>query len=58
VSIQNGLQTELTNTTKIVGVVGVDNFKFIDLAFTPEQMKQMTDFFPRLEKDFKNSAPI
>jgi pimeloyl-ACP methyl ester carboxylesterase len=52
------LQTALTNTTKIVGVVGVDNFKFIDLAFTPEQMKQMTDFFPRLEKDFKNSAPI
>jgi pimeloyl-ACP methyl ester carboxylesterase len=52
------LQTALTNNPKIVGVVGVDNFKFIDLAFTPEEMKQMTDFFPMLEKDFKNSAPV
>jgi pimeloyl-ACP methyl ester carboxylesterase len=52
------LQTALSNNPKIVGVVGVDNFKFIDVAFTPEQMKQMTDFFPMLEKDFKNSAPL
>jgi pimeloyl-ACP methyl ester carboxylesterase len=52
------LQTALTNNPKIAGVVGVDNFKFIDVAFTPEQMKQMTDFFPMLEKDFKNSAPV
>jgi pimeloyl-ACP methyl ester carboxylesterase len=52
------LQTALTNNPKIVGVVGVDNFKFIDVAFTPEQMKQMTVFFQLLEKDFKNSAPI
>jgi pimeloyl-ACP methyl ester carboxylesterase len=52
------LQTALTNNPKIAGVVGVDNFKFIDVAFTPEQMKQMTDFFPMLEKDFKNSALV
>jgi pimeloyl-ACP methyl ester carboxylesterase len=51
------LQTALTNNPKIAGIVGVDNFKFIDVTFTPEQMKQMTDFFPMLEKDFKNSAP-
>ena len=51
------LQIALTNNPIIVGIVGVDNFKFIDVAFTPEQMKQMTDFFPMLEKDFKNSAP-
>jgi pimeloyl-ACP methyl ester carboxylesterase len=51
------LQAALTNNPKIVGIVGVDNFKIIDVAFTPEQMKQMTDFFPLLEKDFKNSAP-
>lgn len=51
------LQLALSNNSKIVGIVGVDNFKFIDFSFTPEQMKQMTDFFPRLEKDFKNSAP-
>ncbi|HAN00182.1 MAG TPA: hypothetical protein DCQ26_16420 [Marinilabiliales bacterium] len=52
------LQTALTNNPKIIGVVGVDNFKFIDVAFTPEQMKQMTGFFQMLEKDFKNSAPV
>jgi pimeloyl-ACP methyl ester carboxylesterase len=52
------LQTALTSNPEIAGVVGVDNFKVIDAAFTPEQMKQMTDFFPLLEKDFKNSAPV
>ncbi|MBN1117463.1 MAG: alpha/beta hydrolase [Bacteroidales bacterium] len=51
------LHTALTNNPKIVGIVGVDNFKLIDVAFTPEQIKQMNDFFPILEKDFKNSAP-
>ncbi|WP_131694805.1 alpha/beta fold hydrolase [Dyadobacter tibetensis] len=52
------LQIALTNNQEIVGIVGVDNFKIIDVVFTPEQMKQMTDFFPMLEKDFKNSAPL
>jgi pimeloyl-ACP methyl ester carboxylesterase len=52
------LQTALTNNPKIAGIVGVDNFKSIDVVLTPEQMKQMTDFFPMLEKDFKNSATI
>lgn len=52
------LQTALSNNSKIVGIVGVDNFKFIDVSFTPEQMKQMTDFFPMLQNDFKNSAPV
>jgi pimeloyl-ACP methyl ester carboxylesterase len=52
------LQTALTNNPKIKGIVGVDNFKLIDVVFTPEQMKQITDFLPLLEKDFKNSAPL
>jgi len=51
------LQTALSNNPQIVGIVGVDNFKLIDVVFTPEQMKQMADFFPVLEKDFKNAAP-
>ena len=51
------LQTALSNNPKIVGLVGVDNFKLIDVVLTPEQMKEMTDFLPMLEKDFKNSAP-
>ena len=51
------LQTALTHKSKITGIVGVDNFKNIDVVFSPEQMKQMNDFFPVLEKDFKNAAP-
>ena len=52
------LQAALSNNPKIVGIVGVDNFKSIDVVLPPEQLKQMNDFFPFLEKDFKNSAPI
>lgn len=52
------LQTALTHNPKVVGIVGVDNFKSIDVVLPPEQMKQMNDFFPLLEKDFKNSAPV
>ncbi|MEB2778715.1 alpha/beta hydrolase [Algoriphagus sp. D3-2-R+10] len=52
------LQIALTYNPQIKGIVGVDNFKIIDVEFTPEQMKQMSDFFPMLEKDFKNSAPV
>jgi pimeloyl-ACP methyl ester carboxylesterase len=52
------LQIALGNNSKIVGIVGVDNFKIIDVSFTPEQMKQMTDFLPMLQNDFKNSAPV
>ena len=52
------LQTALSNNPKIVGMVGVDNFKSIDVSLTPEQMKQMTDFLPMLQNDFKNAAPL
>lgn len=52
------LHAALTNNPKISGIVGVDNFKSIDVVLTPEQKKQMTDFLPLLEKDFKNSAPV
>jgi len=51
------LQAASTNNPKIAGIVGIDNFKTVGVDFTPEQMKQMTDFFPVLEKDFKNAAP-
>jgi pimeloyl-ACP methyl ester carboxylesterase len=51
------LQVALTKHPEIVGIIGVDNFKTIDVTFTPEQWKQMNDFLPMLEKDFKNAAP-
>ena len=44
------LQLALSSNSRIAGVVGVDNFKSIDVSFTPEQMKQMTDFFPNVAK--------
>jgi len=52
------LQIALTNNSRIVGMVGVDNFKSIDLVLSPEQLKKMNDFFPLLEKDFRNAAPL
>ncbi len=52
------IQTATLNNPNIIGLVGVDNFKVLDVEFTPEQMKQMTDFFPLLQNDFKNSAPM
>ena len=51
------LQTALINNPKIVGIVGIDNFKLIDVKFSPEQIKQFDEFFLMLKKDFKNSAP-
>jgi len=52
------LQTALSNNPQIVGIVGIDNFKSIDVVLPPEQIKKMNDFFPMLEKDFKHSAPF
>ncbi len=52
------LQTAMLKNHNIIALVGIDNFKVLDVEFTPEQMKQMTDFFPMLQNDFKNSAPI
>lgn len=52
------LQMALSNNPKIVGIVGVDNFKSIDVVLPPEQLKQMNEFFPLLQSDFKNAAPM
>jgi pimeloyl-ACP methyl ester carboxylesterase len=52
------LQMALSNNPKIVGIVGIDNFKSIDVVLPPEQLKQINDFFPLLENDFKNAAPV
>jgi pimeloyl-ACP methyl ester carboxylesterase len=52
------VQTAMLNNPDIIGLVGIDNFKTLDVEYTPEQMKQMTDFFPLLQNDFKNSAPM
>ncbi|MCT4647635.1 MAG: alpha/beta hydrolase [Carboxylicivirga sp.] len=51
------LHLALSNNPKIIGIVGIDNFKLIDVEFSPEQLKQFDEFFSMLKKDFKNSAP-
>ncbi len=52
------LQTALNNNPRIIGLVGIDNFKFIDVEFTPEQIEQMSAFFPLLQDNFRINAPI
>lgn len=52
------LETALTNNPRIAGIVGVDNFKSIDVVLPPDVQKQITDFLPLLEHDFKRSAPV
>lgn len=51
------LQAALNRPDQMHALIGVDNFKFIDVEFSPEQMEEMTAFFPLLEKDFKHAAP-
>jgi len=51
------LQTAMLMNPNIIALVGIDTFKVLDVEFTPEQIKQMTDFLPMLQNDFKNTAP-
>ncbi|QZE14981.1 alpha/beta hydrolase [Halosquirtibacter laminarini] len=51
------LQTALSNNPNIIGIVGIDNFKLIDVVFPKEQLEQFDEFFEMLKKDFKNTAP-
>lgn len=50
------LEVALSNNPKVVGIVGVDNIKLIDVQFTPEQLEQMNAFFPQLQNDYKNAV--
>ncbi len=51
------LETALKNNKSIIGVVGVDNFKFVGTKLSPEQLKEMNSFIDTLKKDYKNVAP-
>ncbi|MEQ8687361.1 MAG: alpha/beta hydrolase [Imperialibacter sp.] len=52
------MEMALTKPDSIIGLVGIDNFKFVDVEFTAEQLEQMGSFFPLLEQDFQTYAPI
>lgn len=51
------LETALIGHPEIKGIIGIDNFKFIDVQMSEEQMNEFMAFMPLLEKDFKNVAP-
>lgn len=52
------LQIALSNNPNVIGIIGVDNFKTIDVSFSPEQMKQINEFLNMFEKDYKKAAPL
>ncbi len=51
------LEAALKNNKAVAGVVGVDNFKFVGVEISPDQMKEMNSFIDSLKKDYKNLAP-
>ena len=52
------LEAALKDHPSIIGMVGVDNFKMIDVQFSPEQLAEMQSYMELLQKDFKNMAPM
>lgn len=51
------LQVALGLPSKIIGVVGVDNFQYVGVEFSPEDMKEMANYFDALKSDFAKNAP-
>ncbi len=51
------LELGIKNPKAIIGLVGIDNFKLIDVQFTAEQLAEMNGFVSMLAKDFKAVAP-
>ncbi|MCG8573430.1 MAG: alpha/beta hydrolase [Flavobacteriales bacterium] len=52
------METAIKFPEPIIGLVGVDNFKFIDLILPPEQAKMMQSLFKAMEEDFATNAPL
>ncbi len=51
------LEAALKNNKAIIGIAGVDNFKFVGSELSPGQLKEMNSFIDTLKKDYKNVAP-
>lgn len=51
------LQASLNNNSRILGLVGIDNFKSFDNNVTSEQIEERDSFFKMLKDDFKSTAP-
>ncbi|MBN2401773.1 MAG: alpha/beta hydrolase [Spirochaetes bacterium] len=51
------MEAALKNHKSISGIIGIDNFKTIDVTFTEEQEKEYEGFFKALVNDFKKTVP-
>ncbi len=51
------LELAVKNHKSIIGLVGIDNFKTIDVKYSPEQITEMNKFIESLAKAFKTVAP-
>lgn len=51
------MEAALKNHKSIAGIIGIDNFKTIDVTYSKEQINEMTGFFQALVNDFKNAVP-
>lgn len=51
------LEASFNNNSRIIGLVGIDNYKSFNTIVTLEQMEQRADFFAMLKDDFINAAP-
>jgi pimeloyl-ACP methyl ester carboxylesterase len=49
------LETALNNPTKIIGVVGVDNFKNYGMVMTPQLIEQQANIYKAARADFKKT---
>ena len=52
------LEAALTNHSAIKGIIGIDNFKMIDVQFTQQQYEEMNGFLKMIENDFNKAAPV
>lgn len=52
------LEAALRNHKEIKGIIGIDNFKMIDVSFTAEQTEEFTAMTKAIMNDYKNSVPF
>src|SRR5690606_14418080 len=50
------VQAALNKNQEIIGLIGVDNFKHVEVEFGPEEMEQMSGMLTMLKQDFKNAV--
>ena len=52
------LQTALSFPAKVIGFIGIDNFKQFVTSFTPQEEKQVSDFMQSLKSNFDTTATM